>query len=91
MQTGKLMKPFCSELRLNLIGYTLDLRGEVCPFTFVKTKLALEEVEPGNILTVILNTGPPLENVVRSIKDEGHKIVKVERINDSFKVQIRKG
>ena len=25
----------------------LDLRGEVCPYTFVRTKLALEELPPG--------------------------------------------
>lgn len=74
-----------------VLGGYLDLRGEVCPFTFVKTKLALERIETGEVAMVILDEGPPLENVPRSIKDEGHQIIHVERINEAFKLWIRKG
>ncbi|MEK9148939.1 MAG: sulfurtransferase TusA family protein [Candidatus Desantisbacteria bacterium] len=68
----------------------LDLQGEVCPFTFVKTKLALERVEIGEVIVVVLDQGPPLENVPRSIKDEGHQIIHVERVGESFKLWVRK-
>lgn len=75
---------------IGLAGY-LDLQGEVCPFTFVKTKLALEGIGPGEIIVVVLDKGMPLENVPRSLKDEGHQIIQVERLGEAFKLWVRKG
>ena len=59
---------------------TLDVTGDVCPLTFVKVKLKLEELAPGEILEVILNDGEPIQNVPRSIKGEGHRILSVEEL-----------
>ncbi|MBI2909391.1 MAG: sulfurtransferase TusA family protein [Chloroflexi bacterium] len=60
----------------------LDLRGVLCPLNFVHTKLKLEEMEDGQLLEVILDDGEPMRNVPRSVKQEGHKIVTVERLDD---------
>ncbi|GAW93747.1 sulfurtransferase TusA family protein [Calderihabitans maritimus] len=60
----------------------LDVTNDVCPLTFVKTKLKLEEMAPGEILEVILKAGEPVQNVPRSVKAEGHKIIKLEKLND---------
>ena len=49
----------------------------VCPVTFVKTKVALEELDEGQILAVHMNDGEPVQNVPRSVKDEGHEILKL--------------
>jgi len=69
----------------------LDLRGEVCPYTFVKTKLKLEEVESGEELVVTFDHAPAVENVPRSLKNEGHKIMGIEQKGDHlWKVRIRK-
>ncbi len=69
----------------------LDLRGEVCPYTFVKTKLKLEELESGEELTVTFDHAPAVENVPRSLKNEGHKIMGIEQKGDRlWKVRIRK-
>lgn len=70
---------------------SLDITSDVCPITFVKTKLKLEELEPGEVLEVILKSGEPLENVPRSAKQEGHKILKVEQQGENFRLLIRKG
>lgn len=71
-------------------AFKLDLRGVVCPMNFVKTKLKLEELEPGQKLDILLDAGEPIGNVPRSVRDEGHRIVEVERINTYFKVTIEK-
>lgn len=68
----------------------LDLRYEVCPHTFIRTRLALESLAPGQILEVTLR-GLAIENVPRSIKEEGHTIVHVEKQGDLFVFHIRKG
>lgn len=70
----------------------LDLKGVLCPINFVKTKLKLEEMEEGQILEVILDDGEPMRNVPRSVKEEGHKIVGIEKLpDDTYKLLIRKG
>ncbi|MGN0623860.1 MAG: sulfurtransferase TusA family protein [Oscillospiraceae bacterium] len=55
----------------------VDITDVVCPTTFVKAKVALEELEDGQILSVRMNDGEPVQNVPRSIKEEGHQILKL--------------
>ena len=72
-------------------GERLDITDVVCPVTFVKTKVALEEMEEGQILQVHLNDGEPVQNVPRSVKDEGHRILKLEENDDgTYELFIRK-
>lgn len=71
---------------------TLDLQGVLCPINFVRTKLKLEEMEAGQVLEVILDDGEPMRNVPRSVKEEGHRIIGVEKLpDDKYKIFIRKG
>jgi len=59
------------------IDETVDITDVVCPVTFVKAKVALEELDDGKILCIRLNDGEPVQNVPRSIKEEGHRILKL--------------
>ncbi len=68
----------------------LDLRGVVCPTNFVKTKLKLEEMNTGEVLEIFIDEGEAIANVPRSIKEEGHKIIKVEKIENYFRLLIEK-
>lgn len=69
----------------------LDLRGEICPFTFVKTKLQLEELGNGDLLTVIFDYAPAVSNVPKSVKNEGHTILGIDKEeNNIWKVHIKK-
>ncbi len=61
---------------------TVDVTDVVCPVTFVKAKVAIEELDDGQILAVHLNDGEPVQNVPRSLKDEGHQILKLIDNND---------
>ena len=60
----------------------IDVTDVVCPITFVKTKVALEDMEAGQILKVRLNGGEPIQNVPRSLKEEGHKILETSQNED---------
>lgn len=69
----------------------LDLKGEVCPYTFVKTKLQLEEMESGDHLTVIFDYAPAISSVPKSVKNEGHTVLGiVQKENNIWKVRIKK-
>lgn len=56
----------------------LDLSGEVCPFTFVRTKLKLEELPPGARLRVVVDHEPATRNVPRSVTEWGQAVLAVE-------------
>ena len=61
-----------SDVPLNLQApdEELDLRGVICPYNFVKTKLKLESMAPGQLLLVHLDDGDPIRNVPRSVSDD---------------------
>jgi len=59
------------------IDESIDITDVVCPVTFVKVKVALEELEDGQVLSIRLSDGEPVQNVPRSIKEEGHRILKL--------------
>ena len=56
----------------------LDITDQVCPMTFVRTKLAIEKLAPGALLEVRLNSGEPLENVPRSVTEMGHEVLALD-------------
>lgn len=68
----------------------LDLRGVICPYNFVKTKLQLETMKKGQVLAVLLDDGDPIRNVPRSVENEGHTVLAQVRIDQSFRVLIRR-
>jgi len=73
------------------IDEELSLRGEVCPYTFVKSKLALEEMEPGQILRVIVDNPESAASVPRSLEIEGHRVLAVrETAAAEWAILVRK-
>ena len=56
----------------------VDITDKVCPLTFVKAKVAIEELDDGEVLAIRMNDGEPVQNVPRSMKEEGHNILKLE-------------
>lgn len=69
----------------------VDITDKVCPLTFVKAKVALDELDDGQILAIRMNDGEPVQNVPRSIKDEGHKILKLKDNEDgTYTLFVRK-
>jgi TusA-related sulfurtransferase len=55
--------------------YFIDITSDVCPLTFVKTKLLLEKMPSGAVATVRLKGAQPLDNVPRSVKAHGHEVI----------------
>ncbi|MBI4651863.1 sulfurtransferase TusA family protein [Candidatus Desantisbacteria bacterium] len=78
-------------IKENKIKKFLDLKGVICPMNFVKTKIALDMLEKDDLMEIILDEGEPIHNVPRSLKEEGHQVIKVEKLGSTFKVLIKKG
>lgn len=73
------------------INETVDITDKVCPLTFVKAKVAIEELEEGEVIAIHMNDGEPVQNVPRSIKEEGHQILKLVNNEDgTYDLIVRK-
>ena len=73
------------------INFFLDITEDVCPMTFVKTKLLIEKMHPGQVAEVRLRGSEPLENVPRSVMDYGHDVISLKAENvDQLKNSIHR-
>ena len=61
---------------------TIDITAEVCPMTFVRTRIALERLPVGGVLEVRLKGDEPLRNVPGSARDLGHTVLGLEPLDD---------
>lgn len=69
----------------------IDITGETCPMTYVRTRLALDALESGQILLVRLKGQEPLANVPRAAADQGHDLLDlVEEAAGTWLLTIRK-
>nr|WP_309230117.1 sulfurtransferase TusA family protein [Oscillatoria sp. FACHB-1407] len=68
----------------------LDLRGTPCPINFVRTKLRLEQMQPGTVLEVWLDPGEPVEQVPDSLTMEGYTIELIEDRSEFFALRVRR-
>ena len=72
--------------------HELDITGEVCPMTFVRTRLALDRMAPGQTLLVRLRGEEPLRNVPRTAREQGHKVLSLTTDADGVsRLLLRRG
>jgi len=70
----------------------VDTTDVICPITFVRIKVALDEMDVGGILTARINDGEPLKNLPRSAEEEGHRVVDLSQNPDgTYNLLIQKG
>ena len=58
----------------------LDITREHCPMTFVRTKIQLSQLNPGDQLEVLVSEGEPLENIPRSSAEQGYNVLEVVHV-----------
>jgi TusA-related sulfurtransferase len=61
------------------VDKTLDIKGQVCPYTFVRSKLAIEKMVLGEVLEIVTDHKPASENVPKSMENEGQKVLKIDQ------------
>lgn len=71
------------------INHHLDIRGRVCPMTYVYTKLKLEEMKSGEILEVILDFPGAIKNIPKSAKQQNlGDTVEIREIDSEKKMWV---
>jgi len=69
----------------------LNIKGLHCPYTFVKSKLAVEDMEVGEVIEILLDSEEASRNIPKSMEDHGQRVLKVEKLNDTdWIIQVRK-
>ncbi len=72
--------------------HVIDITRDVCPLTFVRTKLLLERMSPGDTAEIRLTGAEPIENVPRSVSEHGHAVLalEAEASGGAYLLRIRK-
>ncbi|MFX1320480.1 MAG: sulfurtransferase TusA family protein [Promethearchaeota archaeon] len=69
----------------------LDIRGKVCPMTFVYTKLKLEELDRGDILEVLLDFPAALKNIPENCKRQSlAELLEIKELDSEKDVWLMK-
>ena len=70
---------------------TLDVRGEVCPFPWVHAKKAMKKLQVGQVLRVVGDHGPALQNIPRNFTDDGQAVLRAEATGEvDWEILVRK-
>ncbi len=70
----------------------LDVTAEVCPMTFVRTRLALDRLPAGATLLVLAKGAEPLANIPATARAQGHRVLEESRAADGTgRILLRKG
>jgi len=73
------------------IDKKLDIRGEVCPYTLVKSKLGVEGIKVGQVIEIILDYPEASQSIPKAMLNYGHTVLKVEEIKpQEWIIQVRK-
>jgi TusA-related sulfurtransferase len=71
---------------------TIDITGETCPMTFVRVRLALDRLAPGQLLEVLLKGEEPRRNVPRTAAEQGHDVIAQSETGDGvMRLVLRRG
>ena len=70
------------------IDREIDITADICPMTFVRTRLALDRLLPGQILAVRLRGKEPLQNVPRTAAEQGHAVLSLETDADGVSLLV---
>ena len=70
-------------LEAQKIDKEIDLKGKICPYTFIESMLVLEEMKIGELLRVIVDYPPAVSEVPKSLKNEGYEVMSVSPINET--------
>ncbi len=69
---------------------SLDMRGVACPINFVRSKIKIDTMQPGEVLEILLDDGEPIESVSLSMQEEGHKCLEKSQLENHWKLVIEK-
>lgn len=67
--------------------YSIDVRQDVCPMTFVRCRLMLDRMQPGQVLEVLFAGAEPARNLPRTAMEQGHQVLSEE----NGRLLLRKG
>jgi TusA-related sulfurtransferase len=71
---------------------TLDITRETCPMTFVRVRLSLDRLAPGDTLEVLLKGEEPRRNVPRTAREQGHEVLEETALPDGVtRLLLRRG
>lgn len=70
----------------------VDVSLETCPMTFVHVRLALDQLQAGQVLEVWLSGAEPRRNIPLTAQEQGHEVLEVtDHETGQSVILLRKG
>jgi TusA-related sulfurtransferase len=69
---------------------TVDLSGRTCPESFVEAKLALEELEAGERLMVIVNDSESARRIPENMEHHGQEVIRCDKQGDVWRLVVER-
>ena len=70
---------------------TLDVKGLGCPMPVVKTRLAIDKLQSGDVLRVLATDRGALKDIPAWAEATGNKLLSVEETSDALVFLVEKG
>lgn len=69
----------------------LDITESVCPETVVRIKEAMFGLRAGQTLSIRMNDGEPVQNIPKSLKEDGQRVLRLNDNKDgTYELIVRK-
>ncbi len=68
----------------------LDVRGETCPYPFIRTKWLMDQIAGGEVIKVVVNDPEALQNIDMWTKKSGDRILRIETEGDTYIIYVKK-
>ena len=69
---------------------TIDIRDSIAPISLLMVENQLAKMQSGQVLEVLCDDAETKIDLVRIIKNSGHRCVAVTNTHDCFKLMIKK-
>ncbi len=68
-----------------------DIRGDKCPMTYIKARITLEDLKPQQVMLVLIDYAPAVDNLRRNFTMEGQQVYGIEQVGPGeWKLRVRK-
>lgn len=68
----------------------LDVRGEACPYSFIRTKWLMDQIARGEVIKVVATDPDALDNIDAWTKKSGDRVLRIENEGDTCIIYIKK-
>lgn len=73
------------------VAQVLDVKGELCPMPVLKARLALDRLQPGQVIQVLATDPASCDDMPAFARAQGHRLLEARSENGVYIYLVQKG